>query len=217
MHSTSQSKNDINLPKGFVYLYDINPSIEQYMMYATNDNFLGRVVKGYEKGVAICTYQAAVALKKVQEELNKFGLGLKIYDAYRPVQACLDFYEWSQDANDQVMKKEFYPRVDKKEFFNLGYIAKYSGHSRGSTIDLTVIALDTKQELDMGGRVDFIDEISHTENPNISFEAKKNRLLLRSVMDKHGFDNYTKEWWHYSLKIEPFQRKPEDHFDFIVR
>ncbi|KIE05890.1 D-alanyl-D-alanine dipeptidase [Candidatus Jidaibacter acanthamoeba] len=209
--------SDNILPKGFVYLYEVDDTIEQYIMYAKSDNFTGRVVKGYEREVAICTYQAALALTGVQKELNKFNLGLKVYDIYRPVQACLDFYEWSQDVNDQKMKEKFYPQVDKKDFFDLGYVAKYSGHSRGSTVDLTVITLDEKEELDMGTRVDFIDELSSTQNPDISFEAKKNRLLLRSIMEKYGFENYSKEWWHYSLKNEPFQRKPEDHFDFPVK
>ncbi|AIF81668.1 D-Ala-D-Ala dipeptidase [endosymbiont of Acanthamoeba sp. UWC8] len=216
MLSNLQFSND-SLPKGFVYLNDIDPSIEQYIMYAKEDNFTGRVVKGYEKEVAISTYQAALALKMVQEELNKFGLGLKVYDIYRPAQACLDFYEWSQDVNDQKMKEKFYPQVDKKDFFELGYVAKYSAHSRGSTVDLTIITLEGKEELDMGTRVDFIDKLSGTQNPDISFEAKKNRLLLCSIMEKCGFENYSKEWWHYSLRNEPFQRKPEDHFDFPVK
>ncbi|MBA8666950.1 M15 family metallopeptidase [Holosporaceae bacterium 'Namur'] len=216
MLSNLQFSKDF-LPKGFVYLNDIDPSIEQYIMYAKEDNFTGRIVKGYEKEVAICTYQAALALKMIQEELNKFGLGLKVYDIYRPAQACLDFYEWSQDVNDQKMKEKFYPHVDKKDFFELGYVAKYSGHSRGSAVDLTIITLEGKEELNMGTRVDFIDELSATQNPDISFEAKKNRLMLRSIMEKYGFENYSKEWWHYSLRNEPFQRKPEDHFDFPVK
>ncbi len=209
-------KIQLSLPKGFVYLHDIAPLIEQNMMYGSNDNFMGRVVKGYEKAVAICTYQAAVALNKVQEELNKFGLGLKIYDFYRPASACLDFFEWSKNIHDQKMKKKYYPRIDKKDLFDLGYIAKYSGHSRGSTVDLTIVELSTKKELNMGTIVDYMDEQSFTENSGITLEARKNRLLLRSVMGKYGFENYTKEWWHYSLKNEPFQRKPEDHFDFPV-
>jgi len=211
------NKNNSKLPQGFVYLADIAPEIEQYAMYAKEDNFLGCVVTGYERETVVCTEQSAQALKKVNAELNKFNLGLKVFDAYRPQRAVNHFKEWSLDASDQLCKADYYPNINKKDLFDKGYIALLSGHSRGSTIDLTIIDLKTRKELDMGTRIDFMDELAHTENPNISSEAKKNRLMFRLIMEKYGFENYPKEWWHFTLKNEPFPRKPEDHFDFPIR
>jgi D-alanyl-D-alanine dipeptidase len=204
------------LPKGFVYVKDVIPGIVEQMMYYGNDNFLGRRVFGYEKPVAILTEKAAHALAKVEFELNKQGLGLKIYDAYRPHRAVQDFIAWAED-DDFSMREKYYPGfLNKEDIFNAGFIAKYSAHSRGSTVDLTMINKVTSQELDMGGIVDFFGDISHTNYPYIDDQAKHNRLLLCEVMAKWGFANYHKEWWHFQLEGEPYTRVPEDHFDFIV-
>ncbi|ETO04839.1 D-alanyl-D-alanine dipeptidase [Reticulomyxa filosa] len=190
------NKDNYKLPEGFTYLSDIAPEIEQYVMYAKKDNFLGNKVNGYEKEVIIC---------------------FKVFDAYRHQRAVNHFKEWSLDASDQIVKANYYPNINKKDLFDKGYIALLSGHSRGSTVDLTIIDISSKEELEMGTKIDFMDELSHTENPDISSEAKKNRLMFRLIMEKYGFENYSKEWWHFTLKDEPFKRKPEDHFDFPIR
>jgi D-alanyl-D-alanine dipeptidase len=204
------------LPKGFVYVKDIIPNIVEHMMYCSDDNFLGRKVVGYARPVAILTEQAAQALARVELDLNKCGLGLKIYDAYRPHRAVMDFIAWAGD-DDFSMQQKYYPTFENKEdIFNAGFIARYSAHSRGSTVDLTVIEKATNQELDMGGIVDFFGDISHTNYPNISSQARQNRLLLCKIMQKQGFNNYRKEWWHFQLEKEPYTRVPEDHFDFVV-
>lgn len=217
MRQTSVIKESNILPHGFVYLNDIDPTIEQFIAYATSDNFLGTRVKGYEKGVAILTKEAALALKDVQAELKKLNLGLKVFDAYRPQMAVDHFWDWASDPHDIKMKAEYYPEFDdKRDLFN-GYLAKLSSHSRGSAVDLTIIDLKTRREFDMGSRFDFLGTLSNTDHPNISQTAKENRHLLRSIMEKHSFKNYDKEWWHFNLIDEPFIRTPEDHFNFVVR
>jgi len=128
----------------------------------------------------------------------------------------MDFKAWSLDMSDQKCKAEYYPSIDKKDAFDLGYIAEYSGHSRGSTVDLTLINIKTHSDLDMGSRVDMMDVISHITCTSISDEAKKNRLLLRLIMQKYGFEPYDQEWWHFTLIDEPFKRTPQDHFNFPV-
>jgi D-alanyl-D-alanine dipeptidase len=204
------------LPKGFVYLSDVDPSIKQEMFYASDFNFVGRPIKGYNKPVAILTQQAAHALKKVQDEVKLKGLSLKVIDAYRPHRAVEDFWNWALDPSDTKMKDIFYPKYsDKSKIFSDGYLAKFSGHSRGSTVDLTLVDSNGK-EIDMGSQIDMLDEISNTVTDLIPPAAQKNRLYLKEVMERQGFDNYRKEWWHFALLDEPFPRKPEDHFDFPV-
>lgn len=204
------------LPKGFVYLSDIDPTIKQEMFYCSDFNFIGRKINGYINPVAILTMEAAVALKKVQDEVRAEGLCLKVIDAYRPHRAVEDFWAWALDPTDIKMKEIFYPNYDEKtKFFEDGYLAKLSGHSRGSTVDLTLLDSSGK-EVDMGSQIDMLDAISHTISPLISPQAQKNRLYLKEVMTKQGFDDYRKEWWHFALLNEPFPRKPEDHFDFLV-
>lgn len=207
----------MSLPNGFVYIKDVIPSIVEDMRYFSSNNFLGRPVTGYERPVAILTEVAAQALVQVEGELNKQGLGLKIFDAYRPQRAVNDFANWAEDDADLLMQAEYYPSfTNKRDIFAAGYIAKYSTHSRGSTVDLTLINLLSQAELDMGGPFDFFGEVSHTAYADISAEARANRDLLVDVMDKYGFDNYIKEWWHFQLRDEPFPNKPDDHFDFLV-
>lgn len=205
------------LPEDFVYLKDIAPTIQQDIRYADSDNFVGKPLTGYEDPLCILTKPAAEALLKVQEELNKKGLGLKVFDGYRPQMTVDEFILWSKDSTNQKMKKEYYPRVNKADFFTLGYVAAKSGHTRGSTVDLTLIDLKTAQELDMGTHFDFMDELSHPFNPNVTQEQFKNRQYLNQVMSQHGFIPLNKhdiEWWHFTLKNEPH---PDTYFNFPVK
>lgn len=203
-------------PADFVYLNEFDPTIITAPIYYSNDNFIGRRIKGYEKPVVILTTDAAKALSEVQKELNKQGLGLKVIDGYRPQQACDDFWDWANDPTDLKMKDLYYPRIDdKKDLFN-GYVARFSRHSRGSTVDLTIVD-SNGNDLDMGSRIDMLDPISQVISDEISQNAQKNRLLLKEIMEKHGFEGYEKEWWHFSLINEPYKRKPEDHFNFEVK
>lgn len=231
------AKDSPVLPSRLVYLKDVAPGIEQEIRYFGFHNFLGRPVKGYEAPECILSIDAAKALKSVQEELNASGLGLKVYDCYRPKRAVEDFVAWSKVFDDQLTKAEFYPNVDKKDFFELGYVAKKSGHSRGSTVDVTIIpwpyrpgvAFSAGQELvpctapydvrfndgsiDMGTGFDCMDELSHSLSAKIPLVAQENRMLLRKLMEKHGFSPYEYEWWHFTLSKEPF---PDTYFDFPV-
>lgn len=194
--------------QNFVEIRAIDPTIAVEARYATSHNFIGRPITGYHAEKCFLTPEAANALGKVQGELRAYGMSLKVYDCYRPQRAVNDFIEWAKDESDQKMKQEFYPRVDKRDAFKLGYIAEKSGHTRGSTIDLTIAGLD------MGTTYDFFDELAHTANPNVSAEARRNRLLLKSVMEKFGFRNYENEWWHFTLANEPF---PDTYFDVEVK
>ncbi|WP_031301607.1 M15 family metallopeptidase [Sphingobacterium paucimobilis] len=202
------------LPDGFAYIRDIIPHIEVDLRYCGHHNFIGKPVKGYLEPRAILSKQATEALAKVEKELNKNNMGLKIYDAYRPQSAVNHFVNWSKDPKDTLGKAEFYPTEDKGLLFKRGYIASKSGHSRGSTVDLTIIMLDSKIELDMGSPFDFLGEISGHHYKKLSQEQLKNRELLRYAMEKQGFRAYSKEWWHYTLNNEPFKDR---YFDFPVQ
>lgn len=201
------------LPEGFVYVQERIPDVVLEMRYAENNNFIGKPITGYNKPVAILSKPAAEALKLVQQELKNQGFCLKIFDAYRPQQAVNEFITWARDPEDTLRKQEFYPEVDKRNLFNYGYISTRSGHSRGSTIDLTLVDANTGKEVDMGGSYDFFGDISHHNNSDITPEQKQNRELLKNVMAKHGFYPYMQEWWHYTFRPEPF---PETYFDFPV-
>ncbi len=203
------------LPNDFVYLKEIDPSIIQDMKYFTHDNFIGRPIAGYESPRCILTRQAAMALANVQKKLNEQSLSLKVFDCYRPQTAVNDFIAWSKDAADQKMKSHYYPRVNKADVFTLGYVAEKSSHSRGSTVDLSIVHLnEPSKELAMGTHFDFMDELSHALSEHIQGEPRNNRLMLRDLMQQAGFIPYEKEWWHFTLKEEPF---PETYFDFPVR
>jgi zinc D-Ala-D-Ala dipeptidase len=220
----------------FVCLKSIDPSIQQDIRYAASHNFVGRPIAGYQAAECILTRPAAQALTKVQNELRKLSLSLKVYDCYRPKMAVQDFIIWSKQDNQQQMKQEFYPRVDKKDFFKLGYVAEKSSHSRGSTVDVTIVPLGSKEasynstqelltcyapyhkrfpdnSIDMGTGFDCMDELSHALNPNINSEAHKNRLFLRQIMQKYGFAPYAQEWWHFTLKNEPYK---DTYFNFPI-
>ena len=225
------------VPDGFVWLSDIAPTIEQDIRYYGAHNFLGRPVAGYEAPECILTRQAAEALLAIQAELVQSRLSLKVYDCYRPQRAVDDFIAWADVVEDQATKAEFYPRVDKADFFDLGYVAKKSGHTRGSTVDVAIVpvghpsapayapgdqlvdcALPADQRyadpsLDFGTGYDCMDEKSHHGNEAIAPVAQGNRLILKEIMDRHGFAPYAEEWWHYTLRNEPF---PDTYFDFPV-
>lgn len=202
------------IPNSFVNLKEQIPNLEIDLRYYGSHNFLGRPVKGYEANKVFISREAASALVQIQKELNAQGLGIKVFDAYRPQQAVNNFKEWALDIADTAAKKEFYPDVDKRNLFKLGYIAEKSGHSRGSTIDLTIINLKDKKELDMGTGFDYFGEPSHHDYSNLSPQQKANRKLLKDIMEKHGFKSIEEEWWHYTLKNEPFK---DQYFDFMVR
>jgi zinc D-Ala-D-Ala dipeptidase len=227
------------LPQGFVYLKDIDPSIIQEIRYATYHNFVGRPIAGYEAEACILTKPAALALSRAQKELRQSGLSLKVYDCYRPQMAVDEFVAWSQKANQQEMKPEFYPRVNKKEFFKLGYVAEQSGHTRGSTLDVTIVALPPQSQahymqgekliscyapyaqrfrdnsVDMGTGYDCMDKLAHNDNSPaaIGVVAWHYRMLLKALMEKNGFTAYQPEWWHFTLKNEPY---PKTYFNFKV-
>lgn len=225
------------IPNGFVEIREVIPDIILDLRYATNHNFLGVKVDGYEAEKCYITKAAADSLAKVQAELRKFSLSLKIYDAYRPQRAVNNFVRWAKNLSDTLTKKEFYPTVDKSRLFIDGYIAEKSGHSRGSTVDLTIVPIPLAEQpkysknnqcecykpanerykdnsLDMGTGFDCFNQLSHTENPKISSQERANRLLLKSLMERFGFKNLAEEWWHFTLKNEPF---PKTYFDFVIQ
>jgi len=237
--STPPAKTQETPPSpSLVALHDVDPTIIQEMRYATNHNFIGRPIKGYDAPHCLLTKEAAHALSQVQAELKTQSMSLKVYDCYRPQRAVDDFVAWASDLTALKMKKEFYPKVEKTTLFKDGYIAKKSGHSRGSTMDLTIVSLPAEPEasfkegqkleecflpegrrfddnsLDMGTGYDCFDLLSHTDNPAISSAQKQNRLLLKSLMEKYGFKNLYTEWWHYTLKDEPY---PTQYFDFEIK
>jgi D-alanyl-D-alanine dipeptidase len=204
------------LPSGFVYLRDVALTIVLDMRYTTSENFIGTPIEGYIKPVAIATKEAAIALNNVQTDLQRFGLSLKIYDAYRPQRAVDHFVRWAKDLTDVRKQTEYYPKVSKEVLFQEGYIASKSGHSRGSTFDLTLVSIDNKgapRELDMGTSFDFFDPKSGSEHTDLTVTQRANRKLLQTVMEKQGFKPYPKEWWHFTLKEEPY---PDTYFNFVI-
>lgn len=202
------------LTQHFVYLEEIDPTIIQDIKYATSDNIVGRPIKGYEASRCIVTQTVAEVLAVIQNELAFQSLGLKVFDCYRPQMAVDDFYAWSQDPVEQKTKSQFYPNIKKADLFELGYFIAKSGHTRGSTVDLTLINLDDRSELEMGTPFDFMDELSFPSNTTISIEHYKNRMILRNIMLKHGFIPIPTEWWHYTFQDEPFK---DTYFNFPVR
>lgn len=223
------------LPDSFSYLRDVAPGIIQEMRYATAFNFVGERIDGYEAAECILTTRAARALAAVQEEMEVGGYSLKVYDCYRPQTAVNHFVRWA-DGSSETMKPAFYPEEAKGLLFSRGYIARRSGHSRGSTVDLTLVRLPYEHpepypdpadgplprcdrpigeryaegDLDMGSAYDCLSPLSATENRAVSSVAQANRFRLRNVMSRHGFQNYSKEWWHYTLRNEPFVRTYHD-------
>lgn len=201
------------LPEGFVYLSEVAPAVAIDARYAGSDNFVGQPVEGYHANTVILTRPAAEALARVSEELAAFGLGLKVFDGYRPQRAVNHFVRWAGDSADQSTKAQYYPDVDKNQLFEKGYIAKRSGHTRGSTVDLTIIDLKDGRELDMGTPFDYFGPESWPSYLDLSPEQRAHRALLQQVMKKHGFRPLSTEWWHFTLANEPY---PETYFDFPV-
>lgn len=203
-----------SIPNEFVDVREHVPNIIVDIKYATRDNFLGRPVEGYKSSDnTVLTLPTAKALKKVQEELSNFGLGLKIFDAYRPQRAVNDFVKWSKTPFDDSMKELYYPKIDKTNLFKLGFIAERSGHSRGSTVDLTIIDLSTNNELDMGTRFDYFGQKSYPSDKSIASAQRAHRMLLNQLMINNGFIPLKEEWWHFTLDNEPFKNT---YFDFTL-
>ncbi|WP_222850422.1 M15 family metallopeptidase [Paenibacillus tengchongensis] len=202
-----------NLPKGFVYLDEVIPAAQFEIRYYTANNFVGARIDGYKAPLAIFSKEAAAALKKVSDDLAQKGYILHIYDAYRPQKAVNHFLRWSQDASDVKTKQQYYPRLDKRNLFKLGFIAKKSGHSRGSTVDLTLADKKTGELVDMGSPFDFFGEISYYNTTLVSARQHANRKVLKDAMEKRGFKYYSKEWWHFTLMKEPY---PSTYFNFNV-
>lgn len=195
----------------FVMVADVVPGVILDIRYYSADNFIGERIDGYDEPVALLTKEAALALKNASEEIEKRGFRFKIFDAYRPQMAVDHFVRWAQDPDDVRMKKIFYPDVSKQDLFPLGFIAEHSGHSRGSTIDLTLYDIANEEDLDMGGIFDFFGEISHSDYTDLSPEQLNNRKYLREVMVRNGFAPLREEWWHYTLQDEPY---PHTYFSF---
>lgn len=201
-------------PSGFVLLSDVVPDIIQEIRYFSTYNFVGEKIDGYEQPCALMTREAAEALKKVSDEVKQHGYRLKVFDAYRPQMAVDHFVRWAENISDTRMKKYFYPKVDKTKLFSEGYIDAKSGHSRGSTIDLTLFDMKTGKEVDMGGTFDYFGELSHPDyKGNLTKKQLRNRKFLRDVMMKYGFKPLATEWWHFTLENEPY---PDTYFTFVV-
>jgi len=226
------------LPEGFVHLRAVDPTIVQEMRYYGPHNFIGRPIDGYHAPECILTRPAAEALVKVHREAQASGLLVKVFDCYRPQMAVDHFIRWSKDVADQTMKTAFYPNVDKADFFTLGYVAEKSGHSRGSTVDVTLVPADARAPqtyvpgrttlvdcragyterfrdngLDFGTDYDCFDPASHPDSAAVSTVARHNRAMLAELMGKHGFKPLPEEWWHFTLRDEPF---PQTFFNAPV-
>ena len=197
----------------FVLLSDVVPDAILEIRYYSTYNFVGDRIDGYEEPCALLTKEAASALKNASDQLISKGYRLKIYDAYRPQKAVTHFMNWAKDINDTRMKKYFYPQLDKSVLFDQGYIAEKSGHSRGSTVDLTLFDMNTEKEVDMGGTFDYFGELSHPDYKQITAEQYENRMILRDAMVSNGFKPLVEEWWHFTLDNEPF---PDTYFTFPV-
>ena len=210
----TEYRNDLTMdPSGFVLLADFVPQIVQEIRYYSTYNFIGDRIDGYEEPCALLSIEAARALKAVSNELIVQGYRLKVFDAYRPVCAVKHFVLWGIEDQDIRMKPYFYPELEKQELFAKGYVAKQSSHSRGSAVDLTLLDMKTGKELDMGSPFDLFSELSHPDCREITQEQYENRMLLRRAMLRNGFQPIDCEWWHFSLKEEPY---PDTYFAFPV-
>ncbi len=190
------------------------PGLQVEARYFGTHNFVGRRIDGYDAGKCLLARQAALALAEVQRDLAPRGLGLKVFDCYRPARAVAHFVRWARDLHDQARKADFYPEVGKRTLFREGYISARSGHTRGSTVDLTLVRLSDGRELDMGTPFDFFGTRSWLADRSIPVEAQTHRQVLAAAMRRRGFRAYDKEWWHFTLNREPY---PESYFDFPVR
>ena len=202
------------LPPGFVDAAAVVDGLVVDMRYFGDNNFVGQRIDGYERPRCLLSVPAANALAVIERDLAANGLGLKVFDCYRPQRAVAHFVRWAQRIDDLKHKREFYPDVDKRDLFKDGYISDRSGHSRGSTLDLTLVRRADGRELDMGSPFDFFSPKSWPSDRSVSGEAQKNRARLAGAMTRGGFRPYDKEWWHFTLVEEPF---PDTYFDFPVR
>lgn len=224
-------------PTDFVNVKNVIPEIQVDMRYYSNHNLVGRKIDGYDEPVCLLTKAAATALKSAETQLLTMGLTLKVWDCYRPQRAVEDFATWAANPKDDIMRKEYYPSVEKKDFFSKKYIAYRSGHTRGSTMDLTIVPLDSKvppydpklklvsctapkslrspdNSLDFGTGMDCISPISSPGYQKLSPQIRANRLLFATIMKQAGFTQYPQEWWHFTLANEPY---PDKYFDFPVK
>ncbi len=235
--ATARAATEPKAPADFVALRTVDPTIIEEIRYFTPHNFVGERIDGYQQPLCILTRPAAEALHQAQQRLLRQGYSLKVYDCYRPQRSVDHFVRWAKDLEDQAMKGEFYPNVDKTRLFEDGYIAEKSGHSRGSTMDLTVVKLPAKptrpyvpgeplvpcfapqgerfpdNSVDMGTGYDCFDTLSHTLDPRIQGQQRANRLLLKDTLEGLGFVNLAEEWWHFTYKPELY---PDTYFDFPV-
>lgn len=210
------AENEITLSddaSDFVLVSDVVPDAILEIRYYSTYNFVGDRINGYEEPLAFLTKEAAQALKEVSDDVRAKGYRLKIYDAYRPQMAVSHFVEWAKNADDTRMKQYFYPDLEKNVLFPQGYIMEHSGHSRGSTIDLTLFDMNLEKEVDMGGTFDYFGELSHPDYTGITEEQYANRMILREAMMAHGFRPLAEEWWHFTLENEPY---PDTYFTFPV-
>lgn len=215
---TTNYPNDQPPHEGFVYVKTLIPDLVEDLRYATTNNFMGEKADGYEGTRVILSRPAAEALKSAADEFREMGYVIKVYDAYRPQRAVNHFVRWSK-SNDQRNKADYFPTLKKNQLFPT-YIAYKSGHTKGSTIDMTICDKNTNEEVDMGGHFDYFGEPSHPSFTGkyplgtVTQEHKKRRMMLREVMVRHGFKPYDSEWWHFTLKNEPY---PNTWFDFPVK
>ena len=205
---------DINYKDRFVVVSDIIKDCLLDIRYYSSFNFVGTRVDGYLEPIAILTKEACDKLNEANEKFIKLGYIIKIFDCYRPQKAVNHFVRWASDVNDIRTKEYFYPNVNKKDLFDLGFVSKKSGHSRGSTVDLTLVNMKTGESIDMGGGFDYFGELSHSDYQEITIEQYNNRLLLRNIMVECGFKTIKSEWWHFTLIDEPFK---DTYFDFDVK
>lgn len=206
------SNKESVLPNGFVYLKEIDPTIDHKLVFYTGENFLGVPADGYETGRVICTKETAIALQKIQKTLKQKGLCLCVWDAYRPQRAVEHIKRWAQDLEDQKTKARYYPDISKEKICGTFVAAKRSSHSRGSTVDIIIVNDATKEPLDFGPHT--FGESCFTYSSKITKKQQQNRLMLRKIMLAHGFKPYNKEFWHFTLENEPF---PDTYFDFPIR
>ena len=211
---TEQACEAIYDRSDFVEVTEVVPDVILEIRYYSTYNFVGARIDGYERPLALMTRQAADSLKAVSDELKGRGYRLKIWDAYRPQRAVNHFIRWAEDIQDTAMKAIFYPMVDKSRLFDEGYIYARSSHSRGSTVDLTLVNALTGKEADMGSSFDWFGKESHPDYRCRLYMQSENRLVLRDVMRRHGFEGIDSEWWHFTLADEPY---PDTYFDFPIR
>ena len=215
LSNLSNPSNPASPEADFVLLADVCPDIIQEIRYYTTYNFVGERIPGYERPIAYLTRQAADSLKLVCDDLKEQGYRLKVFDAYRPQMAVDFFVRWGSDLEDQRMKEYFYPDCPKSELFRRGYIAHKSGHTRGSPLDLTLFDMKTERAVDMGGTYDFLGETSHYNySHGLTRDQINHRRILREAMMRHGFKPIAVEWWHFTLRNEPY---PDHYFTFPIR